>query len=685
MSLPPGFLDELRGRTSLARVVGRKVAWDSRKSNASRGDFWASCPFHQEKTASFHVDEAKGFYHCFGCHASGDAISFLRESENLGFLEAVEQLAQEAGMPMPARGAAAGPADDRRGRLHAAMEAAFGFYRLQLGAARGAEARAYLDRRGVTPAARERFEIGFAPREWTALSEHLGAKGFSAEEMAAAGLTGASADGRRAYDRFRNRIVFPIRDGRGCAIALGGRTLETAGDAPKYLNSPETALFDKGRTLFNLRGARAAAGKTGQLMVAEGYMDVVALAQAGFEAAVAPLGTAITEGQLEQIWAVAAEPLVALDGDAAGLAAAQRLIDLALPRLAAGRSLRFVLLPPGHDPDDVLRAGGAAAMQALIDASEPIVELLWRRETEGQRLDSPERRAALDARLKACLGRIGDEGLRAHWAAALRERRSRLFAPPPRAPAAPFGAWGGRPPARGARAARAAAGGPTAAAKASLLAQAGGRDMEARLRESAILLGLINQPALLPAFEDRLDRMSFVCPDLAEIRDAILSLASECLPLPAEAGALPALPEEATSVAREPAPRSDDLAERIAHKLGFDPRGRLRAIGHVRANPHLQAGADQFGAATAVEEEMIRHAAWMEQQAELQDAIRTLGGDGADEGLTWRLRAAADAQERAARDPLTEEAALPEDSAALSRSLQEMIDREVWKKRRRGR
>ncbi|HLS59386.1 MAG TPA: CHC2 zinc finger domain-containing protein, partial [Paracoccaceae bacterium] len=224
MNLPPGFLDELRGRISLARLVGRKVSWDPRKSNAGRGDYWAPCPFHQEKTASFHVDDGKGFYYCFGCHAKGDAISFLREIENLGFMEAVEALAEEAGLPLPSRRPESRAADDRRSRLHAAMEAAVGFYRLQLATARAAEARAHLDGRGLTPAMRERFEIGWAPDGRDILARHLADKGFRPEELAEAGLIAIPDDGRPPYDRFRGRIVFPIRDTRGRAIALGGRS-----------------------------------------------------------------------------------------------------------------------------------------------------------------------------------------------------------------------------------------------------------------------------------------------------------------------------------------------------------------------------------------------------------------------------------------------------------------------------
>ena len=258
MSLPPGFLDELRNRLSLAQVVGRKVMWDQRKSNAGKGDFWAPCPFHQEKSASFHVDDRKGYYYCFGCHAKGDAISFVRETENVSFPEAIEILAREAGMPIPVRDPRAQEKADRRSELIAVMEQAVQWYRLQLKTTAAAEARDYLARRGLSPAAQERWEIGFAPPGWEGLREALGVKGISNDLMLEAGLLKPSDKGKAPYDTFRNRIMFPIRDARGKAIAFGGRAMDPSDNA-KYLNSPETVLFDKGRSLYNHGPAREAA------------------------------------------------------------------------------------------------------------------------------------------------------------------------------------------------------------------------------------------------------------------------------------------------------------------------------------------------------------------------------------------------------------------------------------------
>ena len=390
--------------------------------------------------------------------------------------------------------------------------------------------------------------------------------------------------------------MFPIRDDRGRAIAFGARAI-APGQEPKYLNSPDTPLFDKGRTLYNAATARPAAAKAGTVIVTEGYMDVIALAEAGIDHAVAPLGTAITEHQLERLWRLSPEPVVALDGDTAGLAAAQRLIDLALPLLGAGRSLRFALMPPGQDPDDVVRAGGAAAMQALLAASRPIVDLLWTRETEGQVLDSPERRAALDARLRAHLARIADPALRAHWDREIRTRRAALFAPPPRPerPArTPSGAQRrGRDPFKPFAAPPAAA---SPATKASLLARR--RDdpaLDARIREGAILAGCLNHPAVAAALEDRLERAVFITPRHAEIRDALLSALAQSLDQPQRVAAL------------------------VAARLGSDPLAELFPD-QVRAYRHLGPSAAPEKARRALEEELTRHAALIGHDEEIRDA-----------------------------------------------------------------
>jgi DNA primase len=610
MSLPPGFLDELRARTSLSQVVGRKVMWDARKSNQAKGDLWAPCPFHQEKTASFHVDDRKGYYYCFGCHAKGDALSFIRETENVGFMEAVEILAREAGMPMPARDPKAQEKADRRTELAEVMEQALRFFRLQLRTAAAAPARDYLVRRGLSEAAQDRWEIGFAPVGWQNLWDHLRGKGVAADLILDTGLARPSDRGKEPYDTFRNRIIFPIRDPRGRAIAFGGRAMDPA-DSAKYLNSPETELFDKGRSLFNHGPAREAAGKGQPLIVAEGYMDVIALVEAGFAATVAPLGTAITEDQLRLLWRIHPEPVVALDGDRAGFNAALRLIDLALPMLEAGQSLRFAILPEGQDPDDLIRAGGAGAMQRRIDAAVPMVALLWRRETEGKVLDSPERRAALDKALREAIRRIQDPSVRSHYAAEVNRLRQELFAPKavPRF-RGPRGFGRDLP--------RAA----TPAAKASPLATAPAA-WEDQLREAVILAMLVTHPGLVPEFLGDLERMEPLTPEHARVLSALLS---------------------------QPSPTREDI-ERSA---GTDALEKLFTLRHVQISPGVRNADDSALATACVREELAKLAARRGAEREIEEAAHDLQAL-ADEGVTWRLSQAAQARNAAGRTAAGEE------------------------------
>ncbi len=613
MSLPPGFLDDLRTRTSLAQVVGRKVMWDKRKSNQGKGDLWAPCPFHHEKTASFHVDDRKGYYYCFGCHAKGDAISFVRETENVSFMEAVEILAGEASMEMPASDPRAKEKTDRRTQLIDVMEQAVQFFRLQLKTGAAAEARRYLsEKRGLDPAAQDRFEIGFAPPGWDNLRNALTAKGISPEILLAVGLVKSSDKGRAPYDVFRNRIMFPIRDARGKAIAFGGRAMDPDDNA-KYLNSPETELFDKSRNLYNFKPAREASGKGAPLLVAEGYMDVIALSEAGFGGSVAPLGTAVTEPQLQLMWRMSEEPIIALDGDKAGLRAAFRVIDLALPLLEAGKSLRFALMPDGKDPDDLIRAEGAEAVQACIDAAVPMVDLLWRQETEGRSFDSPERRATLDKALRARLGRIQDPSLRRHYGDAIKELRYQLFRPQrqptmrrsgaPRRGGAP---WGEPEP-------------PSPTAKSSLLASAGGA-AETRLRQEVILATLLTYPELAENFDAQLEAMAPEDDMLATLRDLTIA----CIDTP------------------------DQLAQRAAHEIGPERLETWMSARHIAVVPCIRALGAHDLARMTVAEELAKLEAERGWHAELKEAEEDLE-DLASEALTWRLAEAARARATAGR------------------------------------
>ncbi len=585
--------------------------WDARKSNQGKGDMWAPCPFHQEKSASFHVDDRKGFYYCFGCHAKGDAISFVRETENVGFMEAVEILAREAGMPMPERDPQAQQKADRRTQLAEVMEQAVRYFRLQLNTGAAAEARAYLERRGLRADALDRWEIGFAPDLWQGLRDHLKEKNVGDDLILGAGLAKPSSKGGKPYDTFRGRIIFPIRDARGRAIAFGGRAMDP-NDNAKYLNSPETDLFDKGRSLFNHGPARTAAGKGQQLIVAEGYMDVIALASAGFEAAVAPLGTAITESQLQMLWRISPEPVIALDGDQAGLRAAMRLIDLALPLVEAGQSLRFALMPDGQDPDDLLRAQGAPALQKILDAAMPMVRLLWQRETEGRVFDSPERKAALDKALREKIMLIKDPSIRSHYGQEIKDLRWQLFRPQRSAPKPRTGGQGRwNAPEKGA----------ISSSRASFLVSAQDPRATERLREAAILATLATCPEVIEEFESGIEQMRCADPDHAALRAVLLS----GLGL-----------------------KAAQMRDKIDEVLGPDALENLLSQRHISVMPWIRSPGDVEQARMEVAEKLAKLQSARGLDVEISEAAEDMSGE-ADEGLTWRLSEAARAAERAQR------------------------------------
>ncbi len=421
--LPDGFVDELKARLKPSDVIGRKVKLKK------QGKEWVGLsPFTNEKTPSFYVNDQKGIFKCFSSGVGGDIISFVQETERLSFIEAVEKLAEDAGMEIPKATPQEQEVYNRRQRLQAVCEAATVFYEDRLHASEGAEARAYLEGRGLGPTAWKRHRLGYAPDDWRKTIEHLKSQGFSQAEIVDAGLAVVKEGGKDPYDRFRGRVIFPILDVRGVPIAFGGRGMEP--DAkPKYLNSSDTDLFHKGQVLYRFKVAREALGRgeDGGLIVCEGYMDAIALAEAGFGQAVAPLGTALTEQQLSLLWRAGPEPVMCFDGDAAGVRAAFKVIDRALPFLEPGRSLFFAMLPDGMDPDDVIRQSGKQAMAAELDASLPLVELLWRRERDVDPIDTPERKAGLEARLKAAAASIQHPGVRNAYERDLRQRMNDYF------------------------------------------------------------------------------------------------------------------------------------------------------------------------------------------------------------------------------------------------------------------
>jgi DNA primase len=528
MKFPPSFLDEIRARLPLSEVVGQSV-----KLKKEGREWRGLSPFNAEKTPSFYVNDQKGFFHDFSAQRNGDHFAFIMETQGLSFPDAVEKLAGMAGLAMPTESPEAAAAERRRATTIEAAELAAAFFEQQLRGPAGAAARAYLTERGLGAEARQKFRLGYSPRERYALRDHLASKGCSAETMIEAGLLTHGPEINVPYDFFRDRLMFPICDRRGRVIAFGGRAL--ANDAqPKYKNTSETPLFHKGSNLYNLHNAREAAQASGTVIAVEGYIDVIAMDMAGHKNVVAGLGTALTPDQCELLWKLAEEPILCFDGDKAGRKAAFRAVDTALPLIGAGKSLRFALLPEGQDPDDLARSGGGAAVQAVLEASKPLAEMLFLREAEAQPLDTPERRAALERRLRDSAGLIRDEVLRRHYFDDFRDRLSQLFGrarqggqnrhfsrDDGRFRQGGRGPNGGRFPNDAAIFSR----GPLAPSSALLQSNLfAGRKETTAPRETLILALLLNHPSLIGRHAEDISRLEFTNEAAGRLRDALLGL-----------------------------------------------------------------------------------------------------------------------------------------------------------------
>jgi DNA primase len=617
MRFPPEFLDELRARLPVSEVVQRRV-----KLRKAGREWKGLSPFNREKTPSFTVNDQKGFWHDFSSAKHGDIFGFLIETEGLTFPEAVERLAGLAGLPMPVVSREAEAREEHRKSLHDVMELAAKFYEQTLAARAGAHARGYLADRGLMGPLQVQFRLGYAPGERFALKEHLGSKGVPVEDMIEAGLLVAGDDIPVPYDRFRDRVMFPITDLRARVIAFGGRALQKDVTA-KYLNSPETPLFQKGSTLYNIAGARTAAHGGAPVIVVEGYVDVIAMVAAGFPAAVAPLGTALTENQLALLWKMADEPVLCFDGDGAGRRAAYRAVEIALANLSAGKSLRFAALPEGQDPDDLARSGGPEAVRTIVEAAVPLDEMLWTRETEAGGFDTPERRAALEARLMALTEGIRDQTVRKYYREEINRRIGALFSPPAslrefRPGRRSTFRTGGSGRNRGrAEASRFAADLPTTASPrlaASPIVR--GHRSSVPPREALILLAILNHPWLLERHAEEVAELEFRHPDADRLRRVILDAAAGHAQAPMEPHVLRAAIEES----------------------GYD--GLLAKVAGAITHP-----SDWPAAAGAAEDDVTAwwahvvtlHRKHRTLHRELQDAERALGSEPSEESFAWLL------------------------------------------------
>ncbi|BEV45067.1 DNA primase [Afipia carboxidovorans] len=541
MRFTPQFLEDLRARLPVSEVVGKRV-----KLKRAGKEWKGLSPFHQEKTPSFTVNDQKGFYHDFSSGKHGNIFDFIMETEGVGFVEAVERIAAMAGVALPAVTPDAARHEQRRKTLYEVMELAAKFFADTLTSRTGARARGYLADRGISGATQLQFRMGYAPPDRFALKEHLGGLGVSVDDMIEARLLSAGEEIPVPYDRFRDRVMFPITDQRNRIIAFGGRAMEK--DAPaKYLNSADGVLFHKGDNLYNQAMARQAVRDGAPVIVAEGYVDVIALVGAGFPGAVAPLGTALTENQLALLWRMADEPVLCFDGDGAGQRAALRAASLALPHLKPGKSLRFAMMPEGQDPDDLARSGGRAALDEVFAAARPLADVVWAMATEGVDFATPERRAALEARLGDLMREIGDEVVRRYYRQDFAERLRRMFAPETTGTG---GGYGGarngfrsesarrfparngpgsamRPGGRGglSTAAFALGRGPYQAMSPQLANSPLIRGQRSTLsrREALILQSLLNHPWLLQDHLEEAAKLELAHPDSVKLREGIIA------------------------------------------------------------------------------------------------------------------------------------------------------------------
>ena len=637
MRFTPQFLDELKARLPVSEVVGKRV-----KLVRSGRELKGLSPFNKEKTPSFFVNDQKQAWFDFSSGKNGSIFDFVMESEGVTFPEAVERLAAMAGMALPKVSREDEERAARRKSLHDVVELAAKFFQDTLASKTGARARGYLADRGIDVATQLKFRLGYAPGERYALKEHLGSHGIATGDMIEAGLLIAGDDIPVPFDRFRDRVMFPITDLRGRVIAFGGRALEKDAQA-KYLNSPETPLFHKGANLYNIATARQAAHDGAQLIAVEGYVDVIAMVSAGFAATVAPLGTALTEDQLGLLWKMADEPLLCFDGDNAGVRAAYRAVDLAMPRLLPGKSLKFALLPQGQDPDDLFRSGGRDALAEVIAAARPLAAILWARETEGHQFDTPERRAALEARLNEIAASIGDEAVRKYYRQDFNARLSQFFAPPQgqrREPRGPGQNWRERGqrrdwPPRNGLPARSAAGKPApyvvvSNQMASSAVMRGPRST-VPLREALILQAALNHPWLLHDHLEELSQLEFRHAEAERLKGALIDIAAH---------------SASHAAALDPAALQAELAGRGLAETAARIAASITSASVWGARP--EAAADDVLVTWA--QLVALHRQWHLLAKELRDAEQALGQD-ASEANYLRLR---DIQARLARMDGTE-------------------------------
>lgn len=526
MSFPLAFLEEIRNRLPLSGVIGSRL----RLVRAGR-EHKGCCPFHNEKTPSFYVNDDKQFFHCFGCGAHGDVIGFTMRNDRLSFPEAIESLAAQAGLQVPRDTPMEREKFDAEKKLYQLLDRANAWFEEQLFAPGGREALAYLRKRGLSDEAIRRFRLGYAPNDGQALLRKLTGEGYTLDEIATVGLAKKSEERNDYYSFFRNRVIFPVGDSRGRTVAFGARIMGEG--EPKYLNSPDHALFHKGKLLYGLSRARAALSQGQPIIVVEGYMDVIALVEAGYSGAVAPLGTALTEEQIQILWKLLPapenrdaardySPILCFDGDNAGMRAAARAVERALPLLTPAQTLRIATMAGAKDPDELIRQSGKSAFDALLKQAQPMIDVLWNMALAGRQMRTPEERGAFKAVLKQRVSQIKDASLRELYDNEFKKRIDEAFGWKPQN-AAPHGG-GKRDWKKPAPAPYLAARRPPQSAQ--------------RTMERILLALIINHPPLFDEFGESFAQMEFQTPEFETLRQRVIDILSQAHDAPLNAAEL---------------------------------------------------------------------------------------------------------------------------------------------------
>ncbi|MFL2802488.1 MAG: DNA primase [Paracoccaceae bacterium] len=608
------FIDQLRETLSIVDVIGKKVTWDNKKTNISNGIYWACCPFHSEKTASFKVDQNRGFYYCFGCHEKGDSITFIMKNENLDFLTAIERLANEIGLKLPTN--FGNNKNVSRSKSYSTIleiqELASFYFTDCLKRNPSAKASLFIKNRISSEEVRNNFRLGYASEKNKDLFNFLVNKGYEEDIIIKSGLC-ARNDKGDVYDRFRDRIIFPIHNLTNKVVGFGGRALNSSASA-KYLNSPETEVFHKGKLLFNEYNCQKNL-KNNNLIIVEGYMDVIALSKVGFKNCVAPLGTAVTIDQLNKIWRISKSPIFAFDGDISGVKALDRLIYLVLPYISSEKTIQACILPNNNDPDDLISKFGKQSIIELINKSKSLLQILWDNVTKNIDITTPEKRVQLENKLNFIINQIQERNLRHHYSQAFNRLKLELFGFFEKKINNSINYANKSETKKYDNKSKIYKNSllPNSKTKNSLIASTDEPNIvESRLQETAIVLFLINHPNFITKYANKLNEIYFTNKDVENIFKFLIDLNSNNLC------------------------KKKELIEKLNDNFGQDIYKKLNSTGPIKINPLLNKEISSDEAEIGLNDVLNRKIARQYIDQELNEARENIFKN-EDETLTWRI------------------------------------------------